>query len=115
VADAYQTNLSTLTSTLRDDLPMDPSTPIVLAKESLAAWLGFAAYSGLCPKVDCTAIDQGDGEVRAADDWVAAKLPHVVAVDTIDLPRTGVLIHLSNVGDLAIGARIAQATDSSMP
>jgi hypothetical protein len=114
-ADACLTNLSALISTLRDDLPMDPSTPMMLAKESLAGWLGSAVYAGLCAQVDCTAIEQGDGEVRAADDWAAANLPHVVADGTIDLPRTGVLMHLCNVGDLAIGARIAQASVSSMP
>jgi hypothetical protein len=115
-AAAYRANLTAFVTAFRADLPMDPAVPVVLVKESMAGYLGFVQDTGGCAtSVDCAALQLGDSEVRSADDWVAGNLPHVTAVDTVDLPRTGVLVHLSNLGDLAVGTRIAQASDRSMP
>ena len=54
--------------------------------------------------------------MRAADDWAANTIPHVVAVDTVDLPRTAYFnIHLTDISELVLGRRWAVATESSMP
>jgi hypothetical protein len=92
----YQANLRNFLAHVRSDLPMSPSTPIALAKES-------------------TPQRPGDSAVRAADDWATANVPGVVAVDTLGLPRTGGNLHLSNTGELELGRRLAVATEARMP
>jgi len=112
----YQTNLTTFIQALRSDLPAEETTPIVLVKESLASLLGTWQSAGSCgTTVDCAAIAVGDGEVRAADDWAAANLAHVVDVDTLGLARFEGLIHLTDDSELVVGQEIAAASDHSMP
>ena len=114
-AASYATNLSSMIGGLRSDLPMDPTAPVALAKSSLAPWISFARAFGSCPPDNCDAYALGDEQVRAADDWVATTLPHVVTVDTADLPRAPLAIHLTNIAELTLGERLAQATDLLMP
>ncbi|MGO9873893.1 MAG: sialate O-acetylesterase [Acidimicrobiia bacterium] len=112
----YQSNLANFISHLRTDLPMNATTPIALAKESLAANLSFRQDTGDCPFDNCAVVQAGDTAVRAADDWATANLAHVVDVDTLGLPRTApVVIHLSNIGELTLGAELAAATEHLFP
>ena len=46
---------------------------------------------------------------------MAAADPTVVAVETRDLPRTGVMLHYSNVAELAVGQRMALAAEPLLP
>jgi hypothetical protein len=94
---------------------MNASAPVVLAKESLAARIEYRRNSATCPPDDCAAIQDGDTAVRAADDWAAANLANVLTVDTIGLPRAPSLIHLSNLGELALGSELAVATEHRFP
>ena len=90
---------------------MDPSVPIVLVKESLRARIALIRRTGACATTTiCTALSEGDTEVRAADDWAAAHLSHVVEVDTVGLKRSvdnG--LHVTNTSELTIGGDIADA------
>ena len=107
----YRSNLIALIAALRPELPMDPTVAIVLVKESLRARIALIDRSGACATTAiCTALTAGDTKVRAADDWAAAHLSHVIEVDTFGLPRTpDIGLHLTNTSELAIGCTIANA------
>jgi len=112
----YQANLTAFISALRTQLPADPTTPIVLVKESTATVVAFWQALGWCGTTeDCTAATAQDAEVRAADDWAGANLPHVLTVDSLGLPRFDGLIHLTNTSELTIGQDIATVSDRLMP
>jgi len=112
----YESNLADFITHLRADLPLNAKTPIVLAKESQAATIAYRQATGDCPFGNCAALQVGDAAVRAADDWAAANLPHVVEVDTLSLPRVApLLIHLSNIGELTLGSELASATEHLFP
>jgi hypothetical protein len=116
LADSYQVNLSAFIAGLRSDLPANGSTPIVLVRESLADLISVWQAFGTCGTTEnCTAVAIGDAEVRAADAWAAAHIPHVIEVDTLGLPRFDGLIHLTNTSELTVGQEIAIASDRLMP
>jgi len=46
---------------------------------------------------------------------LAATVSGVVEVNTLGLPRTGLLIHLPNVGELELGQELAVATEHLFP
>ena len=114
-AAAYQDNLTAFIGRLRRDLPLNAGAPIVLAKESLAARIALRRANADCPGDICSTLEAGDNAVRAADDWAAANLPHVVTVDTFGLARSSSLIHLSNLGELALGSALAVASETRFP
>ena len=113
----YQSNLTAFVDALRSDLPMAATAPVVLAKESLAEVISVEQYAGICATPDCASLVAGDDAVRAADDWVAANLPHVLTVDSLGLARTGTDggVHLSNVGELQLGDELATVSDHQFP
>jgi len=115
VADGYQANLVGLIDAVRSELPLGPTAPVVLAKESLATVIGALEAANGCGLPPCPALVAGDPIVRAADDWAAAHLPHVMTVDTLGLARTGGGIHLSNVAELELGQEMATASESQLP
>jgi hypothetical protein len=91
---AYRRNLEAFIAGLRSK-PLMASVPVVLVKESV-----------ICP------LCVGNTQVRRADDCVAAHRAHVVTVDTADLTRIDGWVHLSNVSELALGRRLALASES---
>ena len=116
-AEAYQRRLTELIASLHAELPMSPSTPFVIAKVFTAPWWQVVAGAGVCPAggSDCSEQLAADATVRAAEDAVAAADPTVATVDTIDLPRTGVMLHYANVAELAVGQRMALAAEPLLP
>lgn len=88
-AEYYQYHLTEFVQALRSDAIVPTASPIVLGK----TWMSKN------PK--------GSDEVRAADDYVAAHEPNVYEVDTKDLPRP-LGLHISNVGELALGKDMAK-------
>ncbi len=112
---AYESNLTAFIGHVRADLPINPAAPIALAKESIGALIALEQFAGSCGTPNCSGLVAGDTGVRAADDQVAATVHGVVEVDTLGLPRTGLLIHLSNVGELELGKELAVATDHQFP
>jgi hypothetical protein len=112
---SYQTNLTDLIANLHRDLPLAIATPVALAKESIAAVVAVKQANGLCPVDNCASLLAGDEVVRAADDWAVANIAGVTSVDTINLPRHGIQIHLSNVGELQLGSELASTTDHRFP
>ena len=114
-AAAYQDNLTNFISAVRGTLPMSATAPFGIIKESSAGWITVSRGMGLCGVDNCAAYILGDNEVRAADDWAAANIPNVFTVDSFDAPRHGVQIHLSNIGELTVGQRIAVATENFIP
>ena len=106
LAPSYQRNLTSLITSMRTDLGTRPTTPFVIVKTSIAAYIDVQQRTGVCSPSQCAAQHAADNEVRAADDAVAATLPSVALVDSILLPRTGVLLHLSNQGELLLGTAL---------
>jgi hypothetical protein len=116
-AGAYQGRLTQLVASLHAVLPMASTTPFVIAKISTTAWWEGLAAGGACPAggSDCSEQLAADATVRAAEDAVAGSDPTVRTVDTVDLARTGVMLHLSNVSELAMGRRMALAAEPLLP
>ena len=112
----YQTHLQAFISALRAQLPMSPTAPIVLAAQDLSRYLAYLNVSYPLKPPKYAAYLSGNSEVRAADTWAAAHLPSVYYVETADLDRVApYVIHLSNVAPLALGARMAGASDLRFP
>jgi len=109
----YETNLRNLVNRSRTDLGMNSKAPFVIAKTSIAAWIQTAknlSSTNPCGAVSCDQVAQADNTVRAAQQKVADTVPNTKIVDTLNLPRTGFMIHLSNQGELQLGALFAQAS-----
>ena len=106
---SYQVNLTHFITSLRHDLGTNAATPFVIVKESLAAYLTTAELMGTCTPAECQAWRTNDAKVRAADDAVAASVPHVVVIDSLPLARVDVNLHLANTGELTLGSELAVA------
>jgi len=109
-AAAYQSNLQAMFQALRPAIHMNSAAPIGLVEPSIAAVITAMEATGTCSV--CAAYQTGNNEVRSADQYVAANLANVYLVDSEPLPRTGLGIHLSNTGELALGTELATATDA---
>jgi hypothetical protein len=95
LAEQYRAGLVALIEGFRAGLPLGPATPIVLVKQS-------------------TPDRPGDAAVRAADDWAGTHLPHVVVVDSVDLPRMDDGLHLTNRAELELGRRMATVIEPGL-
>ncbi|MBA3679500.1 hypothetical protein H0W80_04955 [Candidatus Saccharibacteria bacterium] len=112
-APLYEANLRDLVMAAHTDLGLRADAPFVLAKTSIAAWIQTAQNLirvNPCGSVDCITLTAADQQVRAAQQKVADTVANVKISDTISLPRHGLNIHLSNVGELALGYAFAQAS-----
>ncbi len=112
----YRSELEGFLAALRARVPMAPTTPVVIVKESIARLIQFRQTHGLCVKDGCATMIRGDGAVRAADDYVAAHERAVTTVDSLGAARTveSAYVHLSNVGELSVGTLIAQEIEKSL-
>ncbi len=108
---AYQLNLVDFISEVRQQIPFAEGAPVILVKESLAETLSLEQAAGTCPEPDCATAASWDEAVRSADDWAVTNLVNVAEVDSIGLPRLNVFVHLTNVGELAIGHMMAQVSE----
>jgi len=112
-APLYEANLKDLVAAAHTELGLRADAPFVLAKTSIAAWIQTAQNLirvNPCGSVDCITLTAADQQVRAAQQKVADTVANVKISDTISLPRHGLNIHLSNVGELALGYAFAQAS-----
>jgi hypothetical protein len=89
---------------------MNQAAPVGLVQESLQNVINMMQAAGPC--ATCADLTTGNNEVRAADVAVAAALPDVYVVDSLPQLRTGLGIHVANVGELAIGQQLAQVTET---
>lgn len=114
---SYQANLTAFIADVRSDLPTDATAPVVLSKMSISQLISYEIATGICASPGCASLISGDTAVRAADDWAAANLSHVLTVDTLGLPRTkaSAYIHLPNVGELQLGQKLAAASEHLFP
>jgi hypothetical protein len=106
-APSYEENLTSFIVSIRHDLDTGSATPFLVVKSSTADYVTTEEKMGLCNPSGCAALRAANQQVRAADDAVAAALPHVSLVDSALLPRTGFLIHLSTQGELLLGSLLA--------
>lgn len=112
-APLYEQNLQKLVTQARSDLGMTKDAPFVIAKTSIVPWIQTAqalTNNNPCGATSCEALAQADATVRAAQQKIADTIPNTKAVDTLPLPRHGFKIHLSNQGELQLGALFAQAS-----
>jgi hypothetical protein len=105
----YKNELVGFIHHVRHDLPLDEAATIVVAKESILQREIFEQSHHGCASDNCARALDGNTIIRNADDWVGHHLAHVVVVDSEGLDRTASssYMHLSNVGELALGAKIA--------
>lgn len=115
-ADAYQANLVDLVANLRGNLLNGANARFALVKAWISPLINLLEFFGDDPAT-ITAYREGQVKVRAADDWVAANIPGVtVAADASDLPfNANDPAHLTNVGEITLGHRLATATASLIP
>ena len=115
-ANAYQAHLTTLIDAVRADLPMSPTAPVVLVKPDISGYIAYkVAVEGLPARWQAKFTD-GNAAVRAADDWAAANLPGVRAVDSLGLARVGPYdLHLDNVAQLTLGQQLAKMSEPLLP
>lgn len=109
-AAAYGTNLNQLLDNFTRDLPFMNGPNFVIAKPSIAAWVGYRERTTWC--FDCSQLRTSDAVVRQAIDNTAATRHDCTVVDTIDLDRVTLQIHLSNRAELELGSRLATASES---
>jgi len=115
-AKAYEANLKQFIAAVRSDLPLSSAAPIVLAKEDATAYNSYLLNAGTITSAQYATRATWNAEVRGADVWAAANLPHVVDVDTAGLARVPPLfIHLSNVSELTVGHRMASVSEVLLP
>ena len=112
LASQYEANLTQLLGAMRHDLPTNSATPIVLVKNSMSAHISYLENHNGCSPIECEIMREANNEVRAADDDVAAKLPHVSTVDAVGFARAGGMIHLTAEGELELGTVLAKADAS---
>lgn len=113
----YKNELINFVSSLRSRLAMSPNAPIVLIKESIAKLINYRQTHGFCKKDGCITQIHGDAAVRAADDFAATHLFRVSEVDSLGASRTASsnFVHLSNVGELDVGAAAAHQMELLFP
>lgn len=92
-----------------------PRLPLVLVQESSALVIAEETHAHQCAPVQCQQLAAADTAVRSSDAQYAATHGEVRAVDTADLPRTSPGVHLSNVGELTLGVRVAAALEGLLP
>ena len=93
------------------------SAPFAVVKESSAAYIQYLQANNGCGSDFCAAFIAGDAAVRSAVDSLQTSMPDVVVVDSLGLPRwaPGNNVHLTNVGELAIGQQLATSTEAKLP
>lgn len=113
-ADAYEDGLRALVNNMRSVVPGAQTTPFVIGRISTTAWWAVQQAAGLCVDA-CSEQIAADATIRDAEAAVAASVPRAALVETADLPRAGPLLHISNVGELALGRRMATAVEPLLP
>jgi hypothetical protein len=106
----YGTNLRAFLSGLRHMLPLASRIPIDLAQIDLTDFLRIEQATKVCQPAICAAEWKGNAEVMAAQASVASKYTFVTP--TSRMARFENFIHLSNVGELALGRAFAKQTAS---
>ncbi len=112
----YQSELVALVHDLRRDLPLSPAAPLVLTKESIIEHEQYEQSHHGCASDNCARAIDGNTLIRHADEWVGHHLAHVVIVDSEGLDRSAIsnYLHLSNVGELALGTKIARRLEAAL-
>jgi hypothetical protein len=112
----YQKELGQLVTAIRHRMSIDASAPIVIAKESILQREQYDQSHHGCAKDNCARAIDGNKIIRRADVWAGNHLAHVIVVDSAGLDRTpsSNFLHLSNVGELQLGATIARRLESQL-
>jgi hypothetical protein len=108
-AASYEENLRVFISSLRHQLPTSPTTPVIVAKTSITEAIASWKAMGFCTPSKCAKLRAANAKVRAADGAVAESMPSVSLVETADLERHGMKLHLGATGELVLGERLAEA------
>lgn len=113
-ANQYEQNLRDFIDAARTDLGMAPNAPFVIGQTDVSE-ANEVVYGGSdpnCQTQPCIDAEANNSTVREAQAAVASDTPNVEIVDTAPMPRTGLKIHLSNVGQLELGTQFANITES---
>jgi Carbohydrate esterase, sialic acid-specific acetylesterase len=113
LAPDYSRDLTAFVAGLRGTF--GPRLPLVLLEESSALDIAVQRNANQCLAQGCDAETAGDLAVRSADAALAASLSRVTLVDSAGLPRVSPWVHLSNVGERAIGREAATALEAMLP
>ncbi len=109
----YGSNLRVFLSAVRGALGLGPRGPVVVAQTDLGDFIHFEQVHHLCPTRSCTAEWSWNDEVMRAQ--AASAGPSTFVVSTATLPRFEDFIHLTDVGELALGRAFATLSNALLP
>lgn len=114
-AHTYKVHLTTFIKTIRAELPSASKMPVILVKEDITQSIDESVSSGSNSVKEGRIALVGNGLVRGADDAVAASLPKVIDVDTVEFARGPDYLHLTPASEIALGYSLAAASESLVP
>ena len=105
-ASAYRSNLKAFLANVRADLRLQRKTPIVLGQIDLSRYISFQQSFGLCTAKRCSEERTWNHEVMRAQaksvSW------RTFLARTSRLPRYEHFLHLSDLGELALGKEFGE-------
>ena len=107
--DAYVSALGSFFGSLDRAVPAVSNAPLILVKESIAAFIELLSTLNRCGEDRCLLLSHGDAAVREADEVFSLTRPRTSTVDSLGLDRTDLYVHLTNHGELQLGLEIAAA------
>lgn len=110
-AESYGRNLTAFIAALRSRLTLEPTTPLIIGRVNIAAYVRFKSTHHSCRPRRCSEMFRWNALVRAGDASVARRVADVYLVDTSNLPRyPDNYLHLDNVGEFRLGLEFAHAS-----
>jgi len=106
----YRTNLLHLIKNVRHDLSLKTTTPFVIGQIDLADFINFEVVHNLCSSSSCSSEKLWNSEVMKAESSVASR--YVLVAKTAKLPRYQDFLHLTDAGELSLGAEFGQLSRS---
>jgi Carbohydrate esterase, sialic acid-specific acetylesterase len=106
LASAYRSNLKAFLTYVRADLRLPRATPIVLGQIDLSQYISFQQSLGLCTATSCAEERTWNREVMRAQAQSVSWRTFLAR--TSRLPRYEYFLHLSDLGELALGKEFGE-------
>jgi hypothetical protein len=100
-AASYRANLLQFIVTIRRELPLKSTRPVVIGQIDLTDFIHYESTHHLCSRKVCRSEQKWNAEVMKAQASVAGK--YVFLAKTSKLPRYEDFLHLTNAAELTLG------------